>query len=352
MKSSISKMLILLLWPFLSIVAQIHPYYSEINQDSRSEELKAQLQALITSTHINLTIYTPGVWNALKVSDLESPESDQILLIYGFSNSDDIASSDRLRHVDLSCHTSSCIGLWVREHVYPRSLGTPNLGSIGAGSDLHALHAIDDNRNNLRGNRPFGFGSGNSTVVSGGAFYPGDEWKGDVARMMMYMHLRYPEQCPAERVGVGGATFSVIDEMPDIFLIWNAQDPPSEHEKVRNELFYTLQGNRNPFIDNPALATQIWNGPQAIDTWASTSTRNRDSTMPLIIYPNISSEFLCFSPPLPSSSHYSIIDLNSTRVQKGQTNNNQIDIRFLTNGMYLLCLETEYKPIVFKFIKQ
>src|SRR5690625_6384874 len=55
--------------------------------------------------------------------------------------------------------------------------------------------------------------------------------------------------------------------MPDIFLEWNAEDPVSDFERARNEIAYDLQGNRNPFIDNPALATKIWSGPQSEDTW-------------------------------------------------------------------------------------
>ncbi|KAF5294953.1 hypothetical protein FQR65_LT19949 [Abscondita terminalis] len=51
--------------------------------------------------------------------------------------------------------------------------------------------------NNSRSNRKFASGSGNAAIVANGNFYPGDEWKGDIARMMMYMYLRYPNQCPA-----------------------------------------------------------------------------------------------------------------------------------------------------------
>ena len=64
--------------------------------------------------------------------------------------------------------------------------------------------------------------------------------------------------------------------MPDIFLEWNEEDPVSPFEKTRNNVLQDIQGNRNPFIDNPYLATLIWGGPQAPDSWniigCSTST--------------------------------------------------------------------------------
>ncbi len=59
--------------------------------------------------------------------------------------------------------------------------------------------------------------------------------------------------------------------MPNIFLEWNEEDPVSEFERTRNNVLQSIQGNRNPFIDNPYLATRIWGGPQAPDTWNTLS---------------------------------------------------------------------------------
>ena len=93
---------------------------------------------------------------------------------------------------------------WNREHTYAQSLATPsmNTSSPNAGTDAHHLRSSDVQMNGNRGNRKFATGSGNSGN-SGSNWYPGDEWKGDVARMMMYMYLRYPSQCPPNDVGVG-----------------------------------------------------------------------------------------------------------------------------------------------------
>ena len=61
---------------------------------------------------------------------------------------------------------------------------------------------------------------------------------------------------------------------------WNNDDPVSDFELIRNDRIYQVQGNRNPFIDNPRLATKIWGGPQEQNLW---KTNSCDS----IVYMNI-----------------------------------------------------------------
>ena len=67
---------------------------------------------------------------------------------------------------------------WNREHVWPQSL------LDGASrSDLHNLKPANNSVNNSRGNLKFAVGSGTYKAVSGG-WYPGDEVKGDIARII------------------------------------------------------------------------------------------------------------------------------------------------------------------------
>ena len=119
--------------------------------------------------------------------------------------------------------------------------------------------------NSQRGNKLFADGSGNAGDVSG-KWFPGDEWKGDVARMMMYMYLRYGNQCLPKNVIVGDINSS-DNNMIDLLLQWNIDDPVSDFEKNRNNVVKGAQGNRNPIIDNPYLATVIWGGADAVNTW-------------------------------------------------------------------------------------
>src|SRR5690606_18539943 len=117
---------------FYTIVsAQIPEYYQSIDFTLQGEELKTQLSALITSTHTTELVYTSGssglldTWTVLKQSDLNPLNTSNVLLIYGWNDDSSNVTEHYSRNVNLSCHTSSCNGLWVREHVFPRSLGTP-----------------------------------------------------------------------------------------------------------------------------------------------------------------------------------------------------------------------------------
>lgn len=334
--------------------AQIPAYYSSVDFNASGNDVMLQLSNLITTTHTTNLPYTsnilPDTWDAVKLSDLEFEGSNNVLLIYGWNDNDSNFTTDRTRHKDLSCHTSSCSGLWVREHVYPRSLGTPNLGFEFAGADAHNLRAIDNSRNNTRSNRKFEDGSGQASYITAtGNWYPGDEWKGDVARMMMYMYLRYPTQCNPLAVGVGSASFSQGGDMPDIFLIWNEQDPVSEYEMTRNNVLQNMQGNRNPFIDNPYLATLIWNGPIAQDTWNILST-NDYVFESLYIYPTITYDLVTISNQ-QNTYNYSVYNSLGQLVNYGVTSD-QIDLSNQVSGMYLIRLGDGSQDKTFKVLRR
>ena len=79
--------------------------------------------------------------------------------------------------------------------------------------------------------------------------------------------MRYGSRCLSSNVGVGTINSSDAN-MLNLFLEWNVEDPVSDLELQRNPVLEGLQGNRNPFIDNPAFATEIWGGPQAEDRFA------------------------------------------------------------------------------------
>lgn len=263
--------------------SQMPAYYNGIDFTQSSTSIKTQLSALVTSTHVELpyTSTSTDTWDVLKQSDVNLSSTSNVLLTYGWNDTDAIVSNDRNRNVDLSCHTSSCSGLWVREHVFPRSLGNPNLGFAGPGSDCHNLRAIDNDMNNQRSNNQFFSGSSQQASLSSSGFYPGDEWRGDVARQIMYMHLRWTIQCMPNVVANSANTYHV--DMPDLFLLWNVIDPVSDFERHRNNIIHQYQGNRNPFIDNPYIATIIWSGPAAEDTWQTLSSESfsQDDAKPI-----------------------------------------------------------------------
>ncbi|WP_299189834.1 endonuclease [uncultured Aquimarina sp.] len=261
------KIVLLLVMGYsLASFGQIPSYYNDVNLSLSGQSLKNELATKVTNTQTNTLSYTPGVWDALKQTDLDPSNSSRVILIYGYNDTDGNTTTDRTRGVNNNGGGSTD---WNREHVYPKSLGNPNLGTSGPGADAHHLRPSDVQRNSSRGSRKFADGSGNSGPTSQGHWYPGDEFKGDVARMMMFMYIRYGNRCLPSNVGIGTAV-SGDSDMIELFLEWNAEDPVSTLELQRNPIIENLQGNRNPFIDNPAFATQIWGGPQAEDRFGNT----------------------------------------------------------------------------------
>jgi len=251
----------------LFLVAQIPSYYNDVNLSLTGTALKDELATKIINTHTLFLSYSQ-VWDASKITDLDPNDATQsnVILIYGYNDNDGNYITDRTRDKNANGGTAGTD--WNREHTYAKSLGTPNLGTSGPGSDAHHLRPSDVTFNGQRGSKKFASGSGNAGDSNGG-WYAGDEWKGDIARMMMYMYLRYGNQCLPTGVGIGSSA-STPDAMIDLFLQWNAEDPISQIEINRNSYHGNAansfaQGNRNPFIDNPAFATQIWGGPQAED---------------------------------------------------------------------------------------
>ncbi|QOW09212.1 T9SS type A sorting domain-containing protein [Kaistella flava (ex Peng et al. 2021)] len=239
------------------VYAQSAPaYYSSINFNKTKNELKNDLAALITATHTKTISYSE-LQTLMKTSDVDPENPANLLLIYGSQAS---GTHQRSRPIG---------GSWNREHVYAKSQGTPNLGTSGPGADGHHLRPADVSLNSSRGHLSFDDGVGPlAGKTARGGWYPGDEWKGDVARILMYMYVRYNSRCLPLNITMNPSTYSA--DFPDILLKWNIEDPVSAFEMQRQNVVANTQKNRNPFIDNPYLATVIWGGPDAQNTWPDT----------------------------------------------------------------------------------
>lgn len=310
-------------------------YYSGIDLNLRGLALKQELAELITSTHTKTLSYS-NVWNALKVTDLDPTDNSRVIQIYGYNKN----STGNDAYYNRKDNNGGGSGQWNREHTYAKSLGSPDLGQSGPGADAHHLRASDVQRNSSRGNLKFIDGSGNSAKVGSG-WYPGDEWKGDVARMMMYMYLRYDDRCKPTAVGFG-STANTPDQMIDLFLRWNAEDPVSQFEIQRNEYMGNrsntyAQGNRNPFIDNPYLATLIWGGPAAENLWSSLSTENYNYTENKIsTYTNGTSIFVQSTTELIQSISIYSPSGQLNKVFNNTSNQKNIEIRNNSKGIHIL----------------
>ena len=251
--------------------ADLQVYYSGVNFNDTGLDLFDELAVPTVSKHTNELSYTPGIWECSKNTDEDPNNNDNVLLIYGYNDTDGNNVTDRTRDKDLNGGNNGTD--WNREHTFPNASAVPDLDDAGRNgppyADGHNLRPSDVQMNSNRGSRKFAAGSGNAGTV-GSNWYPGDEWKGDAARIIMYMYMRYGNQC-LPRYASAGVTNSIDPNMINILLEWNAEDPVSATEDNRNTYHggndTYAQGNRNPFIDNPYLATLIWGGIPAENRW-------------------------------------------------------------------------------------
>lgn len=127
-------------------------------------------------------------------------------------------------------------------------------------------------------------GSGVVGAVRISMWEPPVELQGDVARMMMYAAAVYMEGVMRYE-SCGGAVWSeVVGEgfTPAYvaqLLVWHRNDPPSDYERLRNEVFGGAQGNSNPFVEYPDLAEYLW-GDMKGESYGTVATEEPDVPVP------------------------------------------------------------------------
>jgi endonuclease I len=132
---------------------------------------------------------------------------------------------------------------WNREHIWPQSyLGDDTIMT----ADLHNLKPSGPSENSSRGNKYF------DDITTTNSYEPGDGQKGDIARILFYMLVRYEI---LELVDDGSLinTSSYNMGLLETLLSWHELDPVDDFERNRNVVIYSYQNNRNPFIDYPHL---------------------------------------------------------------------------------------------------
>jgi endonuclease I len=240
-------------------------YYTEATSTTPST-LKTQLHNIIDG---HTEISYSACWDALKRTDQHPTNPDDVILLYS-RRSEAKANQDNGSGGDL----------WNREHVWPKSHG--DFGTtLGPGSDIHALRAADASVNSDRNSKDFdnggialnGSGSAQdcpSCLETSDTFEPPDVVKGDVARMLFYMDVRYNGDTNSNNLDLeltntvpspfGSSSSSTLGRLGKLstLLAWHAADPVSDEERKRNNLIYDIQGNRNPFIDNPQWVNIIF----------------------------------------------------------------------------------------------
>lgn len=212
--------------------------------------------ALATALHGiidgNARLTYTQVWDALKVIDADPANSANVIEFYSGRS---VAKSTNGGNPDD----------WNREHTWPQSHGDFGTAS-GPGTDLHHLRPEDVTVNSTRGNKDFD--NGGSAVAQcpdcftdADSFEPRDAVKGDVARGLMYMAVRYEGGdgfADLELNNLVNGTTPYLGKI-SVLLAWHAADPVSAAERARNGKVYAdYQGNRNPFVDHPEYAEAVW----------------------------------------------------------------------------------------------
>ncbi len=252
---------------FLSLTPATQEYYSEVHLALSGSELKSSFAA---------TIADPAVISYSRLMEVyEKSDVDPEGYLYDIY-------SDAFRHAPSEGWSGNNAkegdGL-NREHVIPKSY----FGSLSPMySDAYSVVPADGYSNLRRSNYPYGevldatyetsngskLGSNVYPGYSGTVFEVGDEWKGDIARIHFYFVTCYE----AEMGSSGWEEYALFDYSSplglsswatDMFLEWAREDPISDRERERNEKVFGVQGNRNPYVDFPTLAEEVFGAADA-----------------------------------------------------------------------------------------
>lgn len=280
------NLVLLLLLVAVTTFAQIPANYYALSEGLSGDNLKAALHNIIKEhKEFPYSNSSTDTWDILKQTDKDTVNSDNVILIYsgwGINAAQEFNNEKG----------------WNREHVWAKSHGGFNT-SPGTGTDVHHLRPSDISVNAERGNKDFDNG-GNIYVDADGTTEcrtDNDSWearsvvKGDVARMLFYMAVRYEGENGeldlelVDQVNTAALTTSGKGYHGKLstLLEWHKADPVDSFEIKRNNIIYSFQENRNPFIDHPEFVDKIWG------TNTSTSIVHLNA---LKVYPNPAKGFI------------------------------------------------------------
>ncbi len=326
-------------------------YYSSLEGLS-GVALKQALQDIIANPSVVRVHNYDDVWDILKTSDQNPENSNQVWLIY--------TETPRSK-IDLQSG-NSIVGKWNREHIYCQSRGgfatgtdyltpfsdgidiwsaTTGVNDIGAGvCDAHHIRAVDGQENTSRNNRNYGVEYNGPTDILT------TTWKGDAARAIFYMSVRYS----LLNVVNGNPNDGTVGEIGDLntLLSWNHLDASDDFEMNRNNYIYTWQKNRNPFIDYPSLADYIF-GANFGQPWFSNLSNTHFDLNKVTIFPNPAKDYFTVS-GLDTECKIELFNVVGSKVMESEfTGEKQFNID-VAAGIYLAKITNNSKIIVKKLI--
>ena len=277
-------------------------YYNSVDESSPSA-LRNSLHAIIDDhTRFPYTSSATDTWDILELAGENVDNSNQVITIYKNSANTKVGGGNNNYN---------------REHSWPKSYGFPDDGSSNYPyTDMHHLFIANSSYNSSRSNKPFDVcvsgcdtratdvnngrgGNGQANLTKTGIW---DVWsgrQGDIARALLYMDVRYeggnhgitgvsePDLILTDNLSLINASSTGNNEsvaymgLLSVLLVWHQDDPVDIYEHQHNEAVAAAQGNRNPFIDNPAWVECVFElvcnggGP---DTTPPTAVSNLSAT--------------------------------------------------------------------------
>ena len=331
--------------PTSGIVQSTQPNgYYDSTDNLADVALRQALQDIIADpTTVRAQTYA-DVISILNEADQNPENSNQVWLVY---------SEEGRPKLDIQTGSNNS-GKWNREHTFPRSRGgffdieeddiadgidvfwTTKADSLRHGnSDAHALRAADASENSSRNNKHYGEYNGPTGTF--GSF------KGDVARSVLYMEIRY------NGLAVVNGFPNTTGQLGDLatLLDWHRNDPPDDFEMNRNNVVYNWQKNRNPFIDQPLMVEYIW-GTNVGDDWDQSLSIDDNELLEVSIYPNPTKGRLYFS-GLNSGTKIEVFSVEGKRLKHFNAIENYIDLD-LASGLYLMKLICDNRSVIKKII--
>ena len=344
--------------PTYNIVTPTIPtgYYDSLEGLS-GNALKQAVQDIIAAPTVRLHSYA-DIWDIIRTADQNPENSNQIWDMY---------LEIPMAKLDQQT-TSSIVGKWNREHIFCQSRGgfevangdtadgigvwnsTSAASVVDGVSDAHHIRAENGQENSSRNNK--NYGTVNSSTVYAGPSGTQGSWRGDVARALFYMAVRFDglnvvngdpsEYLPSTSIASGN-----IGDLATL-LVWNHSDPRDDFEMNRNNYIYTWQMNRNPFIDYPLLVDYIF-GANFGQPWSSSLSIQNPIENKVAVYPNPTTDYIIVA-GLEGNSKVEIYTITGQMVQS-QNFENEIRINLdLNAGMYLVKVSNGFQSTTKKII--
>lgn len=250
-----------------------------------------------------------------------------------------------------------------REHLIPQSVFGQN--NFPMYSDAHFVVPSDKFVNAQRGDLPFSkvnnanatysngskrgsnLNSGYSAGYTGTVFEPIDEFKGDIARMLLYFATRYEDQVSGWNFTMFNNTSNQVftNQAINVLLTWHNNDPVSQRERDRNDAIYARQNNRNPFIDHPEYAMSIWGSLLKTETFNSLNAT--------AIHPNPSNDGTINISTEANLDEINVISVNGQLIQqikKPISIDTNYSVSNLPKGFYFLQLNSNDQSVTKKIV--